>query len=148
MVQWDLGDNLDMIDKTKKQIKLGIVGSSKATYSDYDSVMLNVKSIMNNYDVVEIVSGCANGIDSIAERVANDLGIKFVPFPPAYKGKTAYFLRNKQIAEYSDIVICFALKYTGKPCYHCNLSTHDKTAGCWTANYAKRKGKKTELFII
>ena len=57
----------------------------------------------------EIVSGGADGIDTLARRYAEEYGLLFKVFPPEYDryGKSAVFIRNLQIVEYAHIVIAF-----------------------------------------
>ncbi len=59
--------------------------------------------------VTEIVSGGAKGIDSDAERYADENGIKITVFLPKYNlyGRGAPILRNKEIVDYADEVLAF-----------------------------------------
>lgn len=56
-----------------------------------------------------IISGGANGADKIAAQVARKLNLQVVEYLPDWKthGKSAGFLRNKQIVQNSDIVCAF-----------------------------------------
>lgn len=56
-----------------------------------------------------IVSGCASGADAIGERYAKEKGFKVEKHPANWNkyGKSAGPIRNKQMAEVSDYVICF-----------------------------------------
>ena len=74
---------------------------------------------------MEIVSGGQrDGADGFAKKYALEFGLKYVEFPPShyswnmhcklpateYKKPyyvSNYFKRNKQIAEYSDIIVAF-----------------------------------------
>jgi len=57
----------------------------------------------------EIVSGGADGIDTLARRYAKEHKLLFKEFPPEYQryGTPAAFIRNAQIVEYAHIVLAF-----------------------------------------
>ena len=57
----------------------------------------------------EIVSGGARGIDRCAAMCARKNGWKLTEFLPDYRryGRGAPLIRNRQIAEYADVVIAF-----------------------------------------
>ena len=105
-------------------IKIGIVGSRK--YTDKKKIKDLLFEIKEKYDnEVEIVSGGQkDGADGYAKKFALEFDMKYVEFPPAHYSwnmhcklpatkynkpyyVSNYFKRNKQIAEYSDIVIAF-----------------------------------------
>ena len=58
-------------------------------------------------EATEIVSGCAKGVDTIGEFIAESIGIPVKKFPADWKthGKAAGPIRNKQMAEYADAAI-------------------------------------------
>lgn len=60
-------------------------------------------------DVTEIVCGGAKGVDSVAEKFAQENGIKLKVFLANYSlyGKVAPLKRNEEIAEYADALIAF-----------------------------------------
>ena len=82
-------------------MKLAIIGSRK----------LNVENIGDYIPsgVMEIVSGGAKGIDTLAAQYARDKGIVLTEFLPDYAryGRGAPIVRNKQIVEYADAVLAF-----------------------------------------
>ena len=105
-------------------VKIGIVGSRK--YTDKKKVKDLLFEIKEKYgNEVEIVSGGQkDGADGYAKKFALEFGMKYVEFPPVHYSwnmhcklpatkynkpyyVTNYFKRNKQIAEYSDIVVAF-----------------------------------------
>ena len=51
---------------------------------------------------IEIVSGCARGVDSVAAEIARELGYAVKEFPADWEayGKAAGHIRNKQMADY------------------------------------------------
>lgn len=58
---------------------------------------------------VEIVSGNCKGADQLGERYALEKGIKLKIFPANWEehGKSAGFIRNKQMAEYASYCVVF-----------------------------------------
>mgnify|MGYP001300466086 FL=1 len=105
-------------------MKIAIVGSRK-----YDN-KIKIKEFIFKCkelfgDNLEIVSGgCKYGADKFAKQASVELDLKYVEFPPAHfthnqhcireaynYGKPYavwhYFERNKEIAEYSDMIVGF-----------------------------------------
>jgi hypothetical protein len=81
--------------------------------------------------------GCEKGADRFAEQIAKQRGIPILIFYPNYKkyGKPATFVRNKDIASNSDILIaCVA---------------HDRTGGTENTinHFIKMKGAE-KLYLI
>lgn len=131
--------------------KLAIVGSSRAPDSAYDFVKDTIKRFIPLTAQVQIVSGGASGIDSLAERVAKELNLPIRIFKPKINDWLAvggFRDRNIEIAKYADMIISMPLEFNGKECYHCHTKSHDKTAGCWTANYAKSIGKVMAIAVV
>ena len=106
------------------KIKIGIVGSRG--YTNKKKVKDLIFEIKEKHgDVVEIVSGGQReGVDGFAKKFALEFNMNYVEFPPSHYTwnmhckypateynkpyyVSNYFKRNKQIAEYSDIVIAF-----------------------------------------
>ena len=104
--------------------KIGIVGSRAYTNKKkIKDLIFEIKSKYGEY--VEIVSGGQrDGADGFAKKYEREFGLKYVEFPPShyswnmhcklpateYKKPyyvSNYFKRNKQIAEYSDIIVAF-----------------------------------------
>ena len=67
-----------------------------------------LSKIKNEYEIV-IISGGANGADSIGERYAMENGFKVEIFPAEWDkyGKSAGPIRNEKMAKASDFAICF-----------------------------------------
>ncbi len=105
-------------------VKIGIVGSRK--YTDKKKVKDLLFEIKEKYgDEVEIVSGGQkDGADGYAKKFTLEFDMEYIEFPPAHYSwnmhcklpatkynkpyyVTNYFKRNKQIAEYSDIIVAF-----------------------------------------
>ena len=106
------------------KIRVGIVGSRK--YTNKKKVKDLIFELKQKPDTdVEIVSGGQrDGADGYAKKFALELDMKYVEFPPSHYNwnmhcklpatkynkpyyVTNYFKRNKQIAEYSDIIVAF-----------------------------------------
>lgn len=70
---------------------------------------------INDLENIEIVEGGATGIDALAKSYAIDRNIKYKEFPADWNkhGRVAGPIRNKQMAEYSDILIAF--RYVDNP---------------------------------
>lgn len=85
--------------------KVIIAGSR--TFDDY----LYLENVMNllNIDIDEIISGKANGADTLGEQYANNHNIKIKEFYPDWDkfGKSAGHIRNKEMAEYGNILVAF-----------------------------------------
>ena len=106
------------------RIKIGIVGSR--SYTDKKKVKDLIFNIKEKYgDDVEIVSGGQpKGADGLAKKFALEFDMKYVEFPPSHYSHNMhcklpateynkpyyvsnFFKRNKQIAEYSNIIVAF-----------------------------------------
>ena len=105
-------------------MKVGIVGSRK--FTNWVVIKESILSLKEEYgDNLEIVSGGqAKGANGIAKSCAIEFKIKYIEFPPAHymhneyciRGRenygksysvSNYFDRNTEIAEYSDMILCF-----------------------------------------
>ena len=106
------------------KIRIGIVGSRK--YTNKKKIKDLIFELKHKPDtIVEIVSGGQrDGADGYAKKFALEFDMKYIEFPPEHypynqhciserfnygkKYKVSnYFKRNKQIAEYSDIIVAF-----------------------------------------
>ena len=106
------------------KIKIGIVGSR--AYTNKNKIKELIFEIKEKYgNSVEIVSGGQReGADGFAKKFALMFGLNYVEFPPSHYNwnmhcvlpasqynkqyyVSNYFKRNKQIAEYSDIIVAF-----------------------------------------
>lgn len=85
-------------------MKVAVIGSRHAP----DSVSRRILEELPA-NVSEIVSGGAEGVDRMAEQVAEILGIPVRVFPPDYPryGRQAPLIRNEQIVDYADEVLAF-----------------------------------------
>lgn len=101
---------------TDTMIKLAIVGGRD--YTHYE----NFKKIVNQYiseigTPVEIISGAAKGVDTLAAMYAKEHNIPMKEFPPEvdkYDFATACKLRNTQIIERATHVLALpSIRSTG-----------------------------------
>ena len=109
-------------------MKIAIIGSRGLHVENFDEYL--------PYDVTEIVSGGAKGIDTDAEAFANRNGIKMTVFLPQYNlyGRAAPIVRNKQIVNYADEVLAF---WDGKS---------RGTAG--VIDYCRQLGKRVSVIVL
>lgn len=91
-------------------MRLAIVGSREI--NDPEILMTALKKVPHLEQVTEIVSGGANGVDTLAKQYAVENGLKLTEFLPDYKslGRGAPLARNTQIVEYADIVLAIPIK--------------------------------------
>jgi len=79
---------------------------------DYSLVCDVIKE--SGYEITEVVSGTARGVDRLGERWANENNIPIEPFPANWKpngifDKAAGYKRNRLMAEYADALIAISL---------------------------------------
>jgi hypothetical protein len=86
-------------------MRIGIVGSR--TFDNYELLVNTLSIFAEGIDV--IVSGGAQGADSLAAKYANDLEVDCLVLKPDWdkNGKSAGFIRNQQIVDASDMIIAF-----------------------------------------
>lgn len=94
------------------EVKLAIVGYRE--YTDYEQFKKHVDDYTKELKISEIVSGGCRGTDQMGERYAKEKGYRILVFTPEWgkypwksKGKLAYTMRDKQIAEYCTHMIAF-----------------------------------------
>lgn len=114
-------------------MKVIIAGSRDIVYY---SPQLTCAVIESGFDITEVVSGCAKGIDTLGEEWAFGGDIPVSRFPADWNkhGKAAGPIRNRQMAEYADAAIVIhngskgslnmiqTMKKLGKPVYEVNLN--------------------------
>lgn len=79
------------------------------SFDDYQLLKRKCDEILAEINDIEIVSGAASGADRLGERYAKEKGYAVKQFPADWSkwGKAAGPKRNKQMAEYGDILIAF-----------------------------------------
>lgn len=88
-------------------MKVIIAGSRD--FNDYDKLKSVCNEVLKNFNDVEIVSGTAKGADELGIEYAEENNYQLVKFPAQWHRyrKRAGYIRNKQMAEYSDMLIAF-----------------------------------------
>ena len=78
-------------------------------FLDFDLMSSKLDHYTSNLKDIEIVSGGANGADSLGEKYANLNNHSIKRFPADWDkyGKGAGFKRNCQMANYADALIAF-----------------------------------------
>lgn len=78
-------------------------------FKDYNKLKQVCDYHLQNTTDIEIVSGTANGADKLGERYGVDHNYTVKRFPADWdgNGKSAGYIRNKQMAEYADYLIAF-----------------------------------------
>jgi hypothetical protein len=86
-----------------------IIIAGGRSFKDYNRLSSVCDYMLQNQTDVEIVSGTAMGADKLGERYAQERGYKIARFPAEWSTyqKAAGFIRNKQMAEYSNALIAF-----------------------------------------
>lgn len=90
-----------------RQIRKVIVCGTR-TFDNYDLLERTLDDLFGN-DIIEIVSGCAEGADKLGEQYAKEYGLKVKKFPANWKqfGKEAGPIRNAEMAWYADECVAF-----------------------------------------
>ena len=113
-------------------MKIIIAGGRNLT--DYEIVKSAVReaAASKKWNICEIVSGHASGVDLLGEKYASETGIATRTFPADWKrfGRGAGPVRNRQMADYADGLIAIwdgkskgtknmieTMKINGKPCH-------------------------------
>lgn len=88
-------------------INLAIVGSRGL--NDYNKFVVEIQKIELPKGEIRIVSGGAKGIDTLAERYADEKNYKKLIIKPEWDryGKGAGIIRNREIINNADMVITF-----------------------------------------
>ncbi len=109
-------------------MKVAIIGSRGITDADI------AKYIPPDADL--IISGGAKGVDTLAEKYADEHGIKKLILYPDYElyGRNAPLIRDRLIVDHADLVIAF---WDGQ-----SRGTE------YTVSYAQRRGVPCKLYII
>lgn len=84
-------------------MKTIIAGSRSIT--DYESIKQAITS--SRFEITEVVSGTARGVDTLGERWAaeNNVPVKRFPANWSAHGKAAGPMRNQTMADYADALI-------------------------------------------
>jgi hypothetical protein len=90
-------------------MKVAIVGSR--TFINYNLFTNTMDKLSDSglFEVTEIISGGAKGVDTLAERYANEKGIPITVIKPDWElhGKSAGMIRNGEIIRQTEMVVAF-----------------------------------------
>lgn len=116
-------------------MKLAIVGS-RVLANSAEAVRVAVKDAIRRHGATTVISGGAEGVDTIAVETALRLGLRVVIYHPAGHGWPYYKARNQKIAEDCDVLLRIA-------------SSRARTYGSgWARDHAKALGKPTEEIVL
>lgn len=84
-------------------VRLAVVGSR--TFNDYARMC----EVLERFEIIEVISGGARGADALVERYARERGLPIREFAADLDthGKSAGFLRNRDIVAAADEVVAF-----------------------------------------
>lgn len=85
-------------------MKVIIAGSRTIT----DARLVEDAIRLSGFDITEVVCGCAEGVDKLGEAwaVYNQIPVARFPADWGKHGKAAGPIRNEQMAEYADALVC------------------------------------------
>lgn len=85
-----------------------IIAGSRG-FTNYQFLQTECDRILSSEEEVEIVSGGAKGADKMGEHYAKQKDFALTVFPADWDkfGKSAGYIRNKQMAQYADTLIAF-----------------------------------------
>ena len=109
-------------------MKLAIVGSR--AYNNCAKIRIFIEKYVGFYGAanLEIISGgCPHGADAIAKKLALEMGLKYIEFPPIHSKHNSYcvnppesynkpyhvsnyFARNSEIAQYCEHLVAFIVE--------------------------------------
>ena len=77
----------------------------------YDPNLVRLAVEQSGFQITQVVSGCASGVDTLGEQYARRRHIPIAKFPAAWRDKDgvvnkgAGFQRNQRMADYADALI-------------------------------------------
>lgn len=132
-----------------KLFKLIIAGGRD--FENFKLMERKLNVILKNYnkEEIEIVSGMAKGADELGILYAKKYGIKVKEFPADWNqyGRSAGYIRNKEMAKYADACICF-WNGISKGTKNMIEIARDKNLSLRIVNYGFRlKIEKSDIFL-
>jgi hypothetical protein len=139
---------------------IGIVGAEGTKFSPQGEAA--AKALIRRLlapDRTILVSGhCPKGgVDIWAEEIAKELGRKTRIHPPKVNNwNQGYKPRNMKIANDSEILHNITVanypegwtRFRFTWCYHCRVTTHVPSGGCWTMKRVADLDRPTHLHIV
>ena len=162
-VPWRTTSHDEQGELTYKTYKVAIVGTSNVPEwrkKDFKPVVNEaIDWGIQQYGKTHltIVSGGADGVDSIAEECCRERDIDFMAIKPEVEqwkdsfGKRGYRTRNTMIAKTVCKLYNFVQASTeeqGPKCKHCPGELHWRSGGCWTEETADKLGTETIKVIV
>lgn len=88
---------------------LKVIIAGGRDFNNYELLKQKADFLLQNQTEVEIVSGKARGADLLGERYAKEKDYPINSHPANWDkfGKSAGYIRNKEMAEYADALIAF-----------------------------------------
>jgi len=120
---------------------MNILIAGSRNFNDYNFLKEEVNNILiNKYDNITIISGCAKGVDKFGEKFAAEYNINVLKFPAQWDlhGKKAGYLRNEEMVNFLNKENDFAIFFWDG---ESKGTTH-------TINLCKKKGIKSYIFIF
>lgn len=118
-----------------RRVRLAVVGSTVLADSP-GSVKRIVLACVDIFGADCLVSGGAPGVDTLAEEVADELGLAKDIRRPKYQSWPYFKARNIEIATTCDVLVRI-------------VSRRSRTYGSgWTRDYVAKLGKPTEEFRL
>ena len=92
-------------DFTTRRLKVKVIVAGSRSIADIKVVTQAIEE--SGFEVDEVVSGTARGVDTIGEEWAKSKGIPVKKFPADWNGlgKRAGFVRNAEMADYADALV-------------------------------------------
>lgn len=78
-------------------------------FNDYTLLKRKCDKLLQYHKDIQIISGKARGADTLGEKYAKDKCLPTILFPANWDkyGKSAGYIRNSEMADYSDALIAF-----------------------------------------
>ena len=77
-------------------------------FDDYNTLKKYCNHILQGKSDIMIICGMAHGADLLGKKYGDEMGYKVSKFPADWSlGKSAGYIRNKEMAEYADAAIVF-----------------------------------------
>ena len=89
-----------------------VIIAGSCSFTDYDRLQAVCDNILANKcrtHAIVVISGTARGADTLGERYAQERGYGLQRFPADWQqyGRAAGPIRNRQMADNADALICF-----------------------------------------
>jgi hypothetical protein len=101
----------------------------------------------SGFEITEVVSGCADGVDKLGEEWADWMGLPVKRFPADWKqyGKSAGYQRNEEMARYADALIAIWDGSSKGTAHMIDTAKKSNTMLIWVVNLSKEGWAQNEL---